>query len=72
MARCRECNFFEEDDDGRYSCNHPFYQPSLFGFDIPEEIDCDGFERFYLHEESIMDTSRNLDIDLYLEARGYR
>ena len=46
MARCKECNFFEEDDDLTF-CNHPYFQPSLFGFDIPEEIDCDGFERFY-------------------------
>jgi len=72
MARCRECNFFEEEDDGRCSCNHPYFQPSLFGFDIPEEIDCDGFERFYLHEESIMDKHRSVDIDLYLYSRGYR
>ena len=37
MARCRECNFFEE--DGEFgSCNHPRYQPSLFGFDIPEDV----------------------------------
>ena len=72
MARCRECNFFELDEDGRCSCNHPFYQPSLFGFDIPEEIDCDGFERFYIDDESIIDINQNVDIDRYLYSRGYR
>lgn len=72
MPRCRECNFFEEDDDGCCFCNHPFHQPSLFGFDIPDEIDCDGFEQFYLSEESIADMGRSFDIDQYLESRGYR
>lgn len=71
MARCRECNFFEEDDE-LISCNHPYCQPSLFGFDIPEEIDCDGFERFYLQEESIIDFAKSDDIDLFLYSRGYR
>ena len=71
MARCKECNFFEEDDELN-SCNHPNCQPSLFGFDIPEEIDCDGFERFYLQEESIIELTRSDDIDLFLYSRGYR
>jgi|GEM_PF-3398254 len=71
MARCRECNFFEEDDD-HVSCNHPYCQPTLFGFDIPEEIDCDGFERFYLQEEYIIDSNKIDDIDMFLQSRGYR
>lgn len=72
MARCRECNFFELDEDGRCSCNHPLYQPSLFGFDIPEEIDCDGFERCYSQDEHLLDSILGIDIDQYLESRGYR
>jgi len=70
MARCKECNYYEEDGDLKF-CNNIKYEPSLFGFDIPDEIDCDGFERFYLQEESITDVSRNEDIDLFLHSMGY-
>jgi len=71
MARCRECNYYEADNELN-PCNHPYYQPNLFGFDIPEEIDCDGFERFYLQEESVADLYGTEDIDRFLHARGYR
>ncbi len=53
MARCKDCNFYEEDDEFKV-CNHPNFMPNPFGLDIPEEIDCDDFEKFHTEDELII------------------
>ena len=47
MARCMDCLFF--DTEGSLPrCTHPQMALNLFGFDLPEEIDCDAFENAVL------------------------
>jgi hypothetical protein len=53
MARCKDCCFYEEDDELRV-CNHPNFMPDPFGLDMPEDVDCDDFEKFHNKDELII------------------
>jgi len=53
MACCKECNFFEEDGEIIF-CNHPNFVPDPFGLDMPEDVDCNDFERFHHKDEIII------------------
>jgi len=63
MPRCKDCNFYEEDEEMKI-CNHPNFVPDPFCLDMPEEIDCDDFEKFHEKDEFIIDivTRENLDL----------
>ncbi len=54
MVKCKECNFFEEDED-LTTCNHPEFEPAPFGFDVPEVLFCDGFERYQVIDDLHLD-----------------
>ena len=63
MASCKNCNYYEEDNELRY-CNHPSFVPDPFGLDIPEDVDCDNFEKFPEKDELIIDIISKEDIDI--------
>ena len=66
MVCCRDCNFYEEDDDVKF-CNHPNFVPDPFGLDMPEDIDCDDFEKFHHKDEIIIGIASREDIDFSLD-----
>jgi hypothetical protein len=66
MVCCRDCNFYEE-DDGMKFCNHPNFVPDPFGLDMPEDIDCDDFEKFHNKDEIIIGIASREDIDFSLD-----
>ena len=66
MVCCRDCNFFEEDDDMKF-CNHPNFLPDPFGLDMPEDVDCDDFERCHNGDElfvSIVSKEEQIDLPI--------
>ena len=64
MARCMDCLFFGA-DGSLQRCNHPQMAISLFGFDLPEEIDCDAFENAAFSHESVVDRVVHENIELF-------
>jgi hypothetical protein len=65
MVCCRDCNFYEEDDDMKF-CNHPNFVPDPFGLDMPEDVDCDDFERFYDKDELVVSIVSKDNFDFYI------
>lgn len=65
MVCCRDCNFYEEDDDMNF-CNHPNFVPDPFGLDMPDAVDCDDFERFYDQDEWVVSIVSKENFDLHI------
>ncbi len=65
MARCRNCYYYDVYNKSR-QCNHPYLEPNPFGFDMPDEIDCDGFENAARSHESIVDLVVHEDIEMFI------
>ena len=63
MVCCRDCNFYEEDEEMRF-CNHPNFMPDPFGLDLPDDIDCDDFERFQNNDELFVSIFSKESFDL--------
>ncbi len=66
IARCKNCNYYDSYYNRPKRCNHPYIEPNPFGFDMPEEIDCDGFENVTNSHESIVDLVIHEDIELFI------
>ena len=65
MVRCEDCVHFDAANPMQY-CSHPLVELNPFGFDIPEEIDCDGFENAAYSHESVVDMVVHEDIELFM------
>lgn len=65
MARCMDCLFFET-EGSLHHCTHTQMALNLFGFDLPEEIDCDAFEHAVCSHESVVDMVVHEDIELFI------
>lgn len=65
MIRCRECIHFEE-DDGDQKCNRHHFGFDPFGFDSPDEMVCDFFERYQENDDMFLDIERYDEIELFM------
>ena len=65
IARCKNCNYYNTFNRQKL-CSHPYIEPNPFGFDMPEELDCEGFENVAGSHESIVDTVVHEDIELFI------
>ena len=65
MARCKDCFYYDVYNRLRH-CSHPYLEPNPFGLDMPEELDCDGFENVNQSQESIVDLVVHEDIEMFI------
>jgi len=60
-----DCLFFGTEGSLQRCTNHQMAL-NLFGFDLPEEIDCDAFENVVYSQESVVDMVVHEDIELFI------